>query len=135
MTTLETAILCLALNVYHEARDQPIEGQYAVALVTMNRAEHDHEKVCTEVFRYKQFSWTIKRAYRSKKNTYKLNYLGIPRESLAWESSVRVATNTLFGKVDDFTNGATHYHADYVSPKWSRVLEYIGQIETHIFYR
>ncbi len=30
-------IQCLAENVYHEARGEPLDGQYAVAEVTMNR--------------------------------------------------------------------------------------------------
>ncbi len=34
-------------------------------------------------------------------------------------------------------NGATHYHADYVNPKWNRhdEVERIVQIDNHIFYR
>ena len=28
---------CLALNIYHESRNQPLAGQMAVALVTLNR--------------------------------------------------------------------------------------------------
>ena len=31
------AVLCLALNVYFEARSEPINSQFAVAEVTMNR--------------------------------------------------------------------------------------------------
>ena len=30
-------LMCLARNIYHEARGEPITGQYAVAEVTMNR--------------------------------------------------------------------------------------------------
>ena len=32
-------------------------------------------------------------------------------------------------------DGATHYHADYVDPSWSKHLERIVQIEDHIFYK
>ena len=36
---IETAaIVCLAMNVYMEARSEPIEGQMAVAQVTVRRA-------------------------------------------------------------------------------------------------
>jgi len=37
----------------------------------------------------------------------------------------------------DFTQGATHYHADYVNPKWTKQknMTKIVQIDTHIFYR
>ena len=51
---------CLALNVYHEARNQTIDGQYAVAHVTMNRvASSKHaDNICDVVYANKQFSWT-----------------------------------------------------------------------------
>ena len=35
---IETALICLALNVYHEARGEAFEGKQAVASVTLNRA-------------------------------------------------------------------------------------------------
>ena len=38
------ALLCLALNIYHEARGEPLKGQIAVASVTMNRANWDITK-------------------------------------------------------------------------------------------
>ena len=34
---LSTALICLASNVYHEAKNQSIDGQIAVAEVVMNR--------------------------------------------------------------------------------------------------
>ena len=34
---IETALMCLALNIYFEARSEPIEGQIAIAEVTLNR--------------------------------------------------------------------------------------------------
>ncbi len=35
------------------------------------------------------------------------------------------------------TEGSTHYHATYVSPKWrtDRGMELIGRVGAHIFYR
>ena len=38
-------------------------------------------------------------------------------------------------KFVDITEGATHYHADYVSPKWASKIQLVGSISTHIFYR
>src|SRR5262245_13587588 len=35
--TQENNLLCLARNVYFEARGEPLAGQYAVAEVTLNR--------------------------------------------------------------------------------------------------
>src|ERR1022692_1731185 len=46
------AFLCLALNAYYEAPAhkergllEPIENQYGVALVALNRAQHSYKKV------------------------------------------------------------------------------------------
>ena len=35
------ALFCLALNAYHEARNQDIRGMVAVSQVVMNRVESD----------------------------------------------------------------------------------------------
>lgn len=37
----------------------------------------------------------------------------------------------------DITEGATHYHANYVSPNWrnDRGMEFITRVGTHLFYR
>ena len=58
MAILETALMCLAFNIYHEARSQSTIGQLAVAQVVMNRVD-DHrfpDTVCdvvTEAVTYK----------------------------------------------------------------------------------
>jgi spore germination cell wall hydrolase CwlJ-like protein len=39
------------------------------------------------------------------------------------------------GKYRGLTEGATHYHATYVSPRWARELQLVGRIGAHIFYR
>ena len=38
-------------------------------------------------------------------------------------------------KYRGITEGATHYHATYVSPNWAPELDLVGRIGTHIFYR
>ena len=38
-------------------------------------------------------------------------------------------------KYKGLTEGATHYHADYVNPKWSKDFTIVGTIGAHIFYR
>ena len=37
--------------------------------------------------------------------------------------------------VVDITEGATHYHADYVYPAWRKTKTNTIEIEDHIFYR
>jgi spore germination cell wall hydrolase CwlJ-like protein len=38
-------------------------------------------------------------------------------------------------QVLDITEGATHYHADYVNPSWAKTKTKTIEIEDHIFYR
>ena len=35
----------------------------------------------------------------------------------------------------DITDGATHYHADYVKPAWAKTKTKTIEIGDHIFYR
>ena len=60
---------CLAMNIYHEARSESMQGQIAVAQVTLNRVEHDKwpSTICEVVYEPKQFSWTffIKRSFNN----------------------------------------------------------------------
>jgi hypothetical protein len=46
-----------------------------------------------------------------------------------------VAARAIEGELVPHTSGATHYHADYVSPYWAPSLVRLGSIGRHIFYR
>ena len=130
---LETAILCMALNIYHEARSEMIPGQYAVANVTMNRAG-SRDRVCDTVTQPKQFSWTNNLTTR-KQGQVVLKREGYPKDQVAWDRAQRIARVVLKRPDLDFTNGATHYHATYVAPIWRHGLEKTKKMGTHVFYR
>jgi spore germination cell wall hydrolase CwlJ-like protein len=117
---IEAAILCLALNVYHEgAKNEPIDGLFAIAQVTLNRAKRDPEKVCEVVQAYKQFSWTLKPPP--------------VEDGTAWHNANAVAR--LSFHTADFTGGATHFHALYVSPYWRSDMAPLGRWGSHVFYK
>ena len=117
---MEPFTLCLALNIYHEARGEPVPGQIAVALVTLHRAKRRPDKICQVVYKPHQFSWTL--------------YKSLPiREHDAWHRSIALAK--VAWKFTDFTGGATHFHNDAVSPRWANELTYLGKIGNHHFYR
>ena len=130
---LSTALTCLALNVYHEARSDPMVGQYAVAQVVMNRVQHSKfpNDVCSVVKQSRndgtcQFSWWCDG--KSDK----------PRDEYAWAYAQMVAADILLGQgydAIDITNGATHYHANYVRPYWADELEYTVTYGSHLFYK
>ena len=65
-------LTCLALNVYYEARGEPLAGMYAVAEVTMNRvASHRYpETVCGVVYE-KRWDWLRKRNVGAPSSTPK----------------------------------------------------------------
>lgn len=118
---LSSALFCLALNIYHEARGDGIDSQYGVAYVTMNRAEWKERKVCEEVFKPHQFSWT--------------NNIKMPSDKKSWNKSVHIAKTVLKSNPKKSNVGkSTFYHHKSVKPKWSRKFKFVTVKGTHIFY-
>lgn len=136
---------CLAQNVYHEARNQPMAGQLAVISVTINRV-NDHRfpnTICDVVYdgphrpSWKgtgemipvrnrcQFSWYCDG--KSDKIHNKKRFQEI------YQLTYHIIDGSI--KVLDITEGATHYHADYVRPAWAETKTKTIEIEDHIFYR
>ena len=135
----EAAIVCLALNVYHEARDQPFIGQVAVAQVVMNRVLDDRypDDVCEVVMQGPTYSWSngFPVRHRCQFSWYCDGKSDKPHDDLAWEQARMVAYGVYSGNLDDFVEGATHYHATYVQPEWAETKTPIVQIGDHVFYR
>lgn len=136
---LTTAALCLALNIYHEARDQPDTGQYAVAQVMLNRVGHDPDKLCDELNRPYQWSWmnTLTMAPSPEVRSARAARL-YPREKTAWAKSKRIALKAIAGTLPDVVGDATHYlNPDKVVrlPRWARVFPQVARIGDHVFYR
>lgn len=120
-------VRCLAENVYYESRGESLQGQIAVAKVTLNRLEEGYAKtVCGVVKQGCQFSWVCEGSGRQP-------------TGFLWNQAVGVALVTLneADKVEDPTNGATHFHATYIDwkPTWKRVKDSVSQIGNHVFYR
>src|SRR5215472_14263269 len=119
-------LLCLALNVYREARNQPIEGQLAVAHVTLNRYEtSDLPTICDVVFKTGYFAWT-----RDPKVVQEW-----PRDEAAWEMAQRVAHQALADPKADPVKGSTYFHTVSTEPDWAPTLVRVGRIGDHVFYR
>jgi hypothetical protein len=53
-----------------------------------------------------------------------------PTARLAWN----IAYEVMEGHVEDFTNGATHYHAKSVMPKWAQGKRPCLILDQHLFY-
>jgi len=133
-------LLCLALNVYHEAKNQSLVGQIAVAQVVLNRVHDDRypNTICEVVKQGETYSWKpdypVK--FRCQFTWWCDGKKDEPdKDSLAWETALTVAHGVYYGNVYDLVQGATHYHADYVKPSWASSKTYITRIDNHIFYR
>jgi hypothetical protein len=126
-----SALECLALNIYWEARSEPLLGRVAVAAVTLNRvaAPAFPDTVCEVVFQGEergrhlcQFSWRCD---------------GLddrPRNLEAWREARRVARLALSDQVADPTGGALWYHAAHVLPDWTQEMTMRARIGHHLFY-
>lgn len=136
---IETALVCLALNIYHEARDQPFIGQVAVAQVVMNRAYDDRypDDVCDVVKQGPTYAWRtdFPVRHRCQFSWYCDGKSDKPRDTKAYEQARMIAHGVYYGNLDDFVEGATHYHAVYVHPEWAESKTRTVQIQDHIFYR
>jgi spore germination cell wall hydrolase CwlJ-like protein len=133
------ALVCLALNIYHEARDQPFIGQVAVAQVVMNRVRDDRypDDVCEVVTQGPTYSWKpdFPVRHRCQFSWYCDGKSDKTPDETAWEQALIIAQGVHTGNLDDFVEGATHYHATYVLPEWAESKVPVVQIAEHVFYR
>ncbi len=150
-TITEPELDCLAMNIYHEARNDLMAGQFAVADVVLNRVldERFPDNICDVIHQ-----GPVRERHRTAETPDPDDAEFIPvlhqcqfswycdgisdetKEQGAWKQAQAVAymlisRDTMRG----ITEGATHYHATYVNPKWAPTLYPIGQIGKHRFYK
>ncbi len=122
---------CLARAIYFEARSETELGQYAVAQVILNRVRDPNypNSICDVVYQGSdrmhscQFSFACDGAPDT------------PKSGDAWTEAQKVAANAMNGEDKvQIISTATHYHADYVKPRWSDSLNRLIKIGHHIFY-
>ncbi len=124
------ALLCLTQAVYYEAGFEPLEGRRAVAQVVLNRMRHPAfpKSVCGVVYQRNstpvcQFTFVCDGSlYRRP-------------AAASWNQAEQVARAALGGYVERSVGAATHYHADYVAPRWAPLLAKVSKLGQHIFYR
>jgi spore germination cell wall hydrolase CwlJ-like protein len=116
-------INCLAKNIYHEARGESLQGQIAVAQVTVNRVASGkfQNNICNVVYADRQFSWTIGRTKKIK-------------DTKAWEAAVAVATAVLTNSIHLPDFKALYFHTKQVKPRWKYTKRVVAVIGNHIFY-
>jgi N-acetylmuramoyl-L-alanine amidase len=125
---------CLARNIYHEARGEPLAGQYAVAEVTMNRkaSRHFPRTICEVVY---QQNWDPIR--KRKVGAFSWTEFKVLPEPAGeeWQRAWQVAEAVYYGKEPPKLRGALFYHANYIKPDWAKEKRQVAKIGRHIFYR
>ena len=127
----EKELECLAEAIYFEARSEPLEGQVAVAEVVLNRVDSSYwpDTICGVVNQGSK-----------RRNGCQFSYTcdGLPErigDDEAYTLAERIAELMMKGAPRRVTDHATHYHADYVSPKWAQAMELTAVVGRHRFFR
>ena len=143
--------ICLVENIYFESKGESMRGKIAVGVVTLNRLKDSrYPKTICEVVKQGPVreSWKTRqdstlaadqRLYNPIRHRCQFSwwcdgYKERIKYDENWIDSVRAAKSALTGKYDDLVDGATHYHAVYVTPEWANRLRFIVQIDNHKFY-
>ncbi|MHA1835991.1 MAG: cell wall hydrolase, partial [Candidatus Odinarchaeia archaeon] len=115
-------VMCLALNIYFEAKGESDVGKWAVGQVVYNRVYSPRwrDTVCEVIKQPSQFSW-----YWDGKSDK-------PKHGKAWETSLGIARAlvAIKGKgMYDFSGGANHYYnPNLASPPWRNDGELVAVI-------
>ena len=148
------SVQCLALNVYHEARDQGTAGLFGVTAVVLNRVNDKRfpNTICEVVYQGPtRESWKTRkhknlpadeRIYYPIKHKCQFSWYcdgrnDTPHNKEKYQEVLDLVEAILYNELSfvDITDGALFYHADYVSPSWAKTKQRTTEIDDHIFYR
>ena len=122
---------CLAEALYFEARGEPIKGQLAVGEVILNRVEDTRypSSICKVVNQGTGRRFACQFTYTCD------GKLETVHERKPYEMALKMAKILMTTHDRKLTRGSTHYHSNYVNPKWSKKFERVAKFGRHIFYR
>ena len=122
---------CLAEALYFEARGEPITGQLAVGEVILNRVEDTRypSSICKVVNQGTGRRFACQFTYTCD------GKLETVHERKPYEMALKIAKILMTTHDRKLTRGSTHYHSNYVNPKWSKKFERVAKFGRHIFYR
>ena len=143
MEDRQKQLTCLAKNIYFEARNEPFAGQFAVALVTLNRVNDSAfpDTICDVVYQGIHTSDGFPKRDRCQFSWYCDGASDEVRNLKAFGKTQKIANLAMlqYSKIKseglDYTEGARYYHTYEISPRWSRTFPKVGRIGDHIFYR
>ena len=122
---------CLAEALYFEARGEPIKGQLAVGEVILNRVEDTRypSSICKVINQGTGRRFACQFTYTCD------GKLETVHERKPYEMALKIAKILMTTHDRRLTRGSTHYHSNYVNPKWSKKFERVAKFGRHIFYR
>lgn len=134
---------CMALNIYYETRGSNLADQYAVADVVLNRVEDTRypNSICEVVYQGEKYASGQMKRNRCQFSWYCDGKSDVPRDREAWKRAQSIAWDIVqWDNYRGITEGATHYHAHYVNPRWNKSrkgfsITRLGRIGVHIYYR
>ena len=150
---LNAEIECLALNIYHEARSERTAGMWAVADVTINRVKSIQypNTVCEVVYQGPVYeSWKTARfpnlademrIYNPVKGMCQFSWYcdgksDEPTEPDSWQRAQDIAYGVMNHDLGlGLTDGADHYHANFIEPFWAPHMTLVTTIGNHKFYK
>ena len=129
-------LYCITEAIYYEARNQPLNGQLAVAIVIKNRIKSPRwpDNACKVV--HEGYYWRGFPLHDQCQFSYWCD--GLPEEmedEEAWLTAQGIAYIALTRNVTiKGMENITHYHNLDVNPAWAKKLRYCGTIADHKFY-
>ena len=122
---------CLAEALYFEARGEPITGQLAVGEVILNRVEDSRYpgSICKVINQGTGRRFACQFTYTCD------GKLETVHERKAYEMALKLSKILTTTHDRKLTKGSTHYHSNYVNPKWSKKFERVAKYGRHIFYK
>lgn len=122
---LSIPLICLALNIYHEARSESILGQTAVTQVVMNRVNSSKypDNICEVITDRHQFSWVLGELPH------------VPTETTSWAISLELAGKIMDGEVPNTVSDFMFYHATWLCLEEAHKHVVSRTYGDHVFYR
>lgn len=123
---LITGVYYIALCIYHEALNEPVEGQILVAQSIFNRSEQRQKSVKEIIYEPSQYSWTQD---------------GKSDKVVAHERFIGCFRAVFLCLIERFKGNTEHglnlYHAEYVHPYWadSPKVTFLRKVGKHLFYK
>ena len=122
---------CPLPSITRRARSSEL-GQLAVARVILNRVRDPGypKTICGVVYQGADKGHGCQFSFACDGRAEQ------PRSGKAWDEARQIASRAMAGEADvKIISTATHYHADYVQPRWAGTMKRLIKIGRHVFYR